>query len=88
MSLSSLIGSYGSAKPDHLSKKQTRLVCECPSKCSSYEQLITELISEANSRATNDNHQYSANQLASSNDEYLQSSSKYLNDSQNSNWFL
>ena len=42
-----------STRPDNANKKSTRLVCECPAKCSMYEHLITELVAEANLRMTN-----------------------------------
>lgn len=48
----SFISSFSSTKQD-VNKKTTRLVCECPAKCSMYEHLIAELVAEANIRITN-----------------------------------
>ena len=66
-------------KPDSHHKKSVRLVCECPSKCSSYEHIINDLISEINSRFINNNNLQDDHYSASSfdykqRDEYYQSS--------------
>lgn len=68
-----------------MNKKVARLVCECPAKCSLYENLFTELVAEANNRLSNFNQQelnnqhYSVNQkFDKSNDEFYSSGKSIL----------